>query len=122
MIDIDLVIDGHLKCLPNTLFVTNLEVGERKTASGLIIPEENMHLNQRFIKSRWAQVYCKADNITNLEIGDWILLEHGHWSTCLNLIIDNKPIKLWYVTEKNYKTGIQGIQKRMPTNLKDYVL
>lgn len=121
MIDIDLKIDGHLECLPNTLFVKHLEVGERQTKSGLIIPEENMHINQRFIKSRWAQVYCKADNITNIDVGDWILLKHGHWSTGLNLIIDNKPIRLWYITEKNYKTGIQGVIKRMPTQLKDYV-
>lgn len=120
---IDITLDLKAKdiiCLPDTFFVKNLEIGERKTNSGIYIPEENMKLNQRFIKPRWCQVYKKADNIKDLEIGDWILMKHGHWSTALNVIIDGKKEKIWYITPKNRKTGILVKSKVMPEQLNDY--
>lgn len=121
MIDIELDINGNLKCLPNTLYVELLEVGERKTAGGIIIPMEDMRLNQRFIKPRWAKVYKKGENISNIEIGDWILLEHGKWSTALNIVDNNKSVKIWYINEKNVKTGIIGIKKEEPEFMKEYI-
>ena len=121
MIDIELDIKGNLKCLPDTLYVERLEVGDRQTSSGIIIPMEDMRLNQRFIKPRWARVYKKADNITNVNVGDWVLLEHGKWSTALNIIDNNKQVKLWYINEKNYKSGIIGIRQEEPEFMREYL-
>jgi hypothetical protein len=120
---IDLTLDIKAKdliCLPETFFVKNLELGQRKTSSGIYIPEENMKLNQRFIKPRWCQVYKKADDITDFEVGDWLLLKHGHWSTALNIIVGGEKVKIWYITPKNRKKGILAISKQQPKQLKDY--
>ena len=122
MIDITLNLNAKdLICLPDTFFVKNLEIGERKTASGIYIPEENMKLNQRFIKPRWCQVFKKANNITDFEVGDWLLMKHGHWSTAINVILDGKEEKIWYITPKNRKRGIMALAKNMPQQLIDYV-
>lgn len=122
MIDIEVDLKcNKIKALPKTLIVKNLQVGEVKTESGLIIPEENMHLNQRFIKPRWAQVYAKGDGLDNIEVGDWVLLHNGHWSTSMKLKIGNKSEKVWYIMEKNVKRGLIAVQKDMPDFLKNYI-
>jgi len=122
MIDLALKINCQkLICLPDTFLVKKLESGVQKTNSGIYIPEEDMKLNQRFIRPRWCQVYKKADNITDFEEGDWLLLKHGHWSTSMNIIINNKKERIWYITEKNRKTGILAISKTKPKNLSKYI-
>lgn len=122
MIELPLDIKGKdIECLPDTFFVKNMESGIQKLESGLYIPEENMKLNQRFIRPRWCQVYKKADNIKDFEVGDWVLMKHGHWSTSLNLIINGEQVKLWYITPKNRKVGMLAISKTMPPQLTKYI-
>jgi len=121
MIDIEVDLKcNKIKPLPNTIFVKNMQLGEVKTSSGLIIPEENMHINQRFIKPRWSQVYAVGDGV-KLNVGDWILLHNGHWSTSMNVKINNKSEKIWFITEKNLKKGLIAVEKEMPKFLENYL-
>jgi hypothetical protein len=53
--------------------------GEQKTASGLIIKDDDG--TTRGIYPRWAKVYGKGPKNTDpYEIGQWILVEHGRWT------------------------------------------
>lgn len=120
---IDLPLDTKatdLECLPNTFLVKYLEIGVQKLKSGIYIPEENMKVNQRFIRPRWCQVYKKANDITDIEVGDWVLMKHGHWSTSINIIVNGVQEKIWYITPKNRK-GILAKSKTMPTQLQSYI-
>ena len=60
------------------------------------------------------------ENIKGIEVGDWILLEHGHWSTSMLMEINGEPIKLWYISPKSYKTGVMAVSKTMPEQLKEF--
>ena len=121
MIDYGITVPNNLECFDNTLFVEELEHGEKQTKWGFIIPEEKMDYEGNFIHPRWAKVLSKANNIKDFEVGDWVLMKHGHWSTSLNLIINGEQVKLWYITPKNRKVGMLAISKTMPPQLTKYI-
>jgi hypothetical protein len=120
MIDYGIEIPNKIICLPNSLYVEKIEYGERKTKSGLVINKESMDHYGNFARPRWAKVKYKADNITNVEIGDWILIGHGNWSTSMLMIINGEKTYLWYISPKSYKEGFMAISKTMPEELKEY--
>lgn len=120
MIQFGVEIPNSIVCLPNTLYVEKIEYGEKKTKGGLYIPKEKMDYQGQFVRPRWAKVKYKADNITNIEVGDWILISHGHWSLSMLMEIHNEPTKLWFISEKSYKEGVMAISKTMPKELEEY--
>ena len=106
---------------PHTLYVSHLQLGDHKTDGGLLISQDRMCGNLNFRKPRWAQVRFKGEDIPDIEVGDWVLLVHGHWSTSLRLDIDGKEETLWFVNKKCYEEGILAFSKEMPAEMKGYV-
>lgn len=64
--------------LSDVVLVHNMEYGERKTASGLIIPDDNG--KETGIRPRYCTVYAVGKNIEGVEPGNKILVAHGRWS------------------------------------------
>lgn len=64
--------------MPNTVLVHNIEQGEKRTKNGIIILDDNG--KERGIRERWAQVWRKHQDITEVDVGDWILIKHGRWT------------------------------------------
>jgi co-chaperonin GroES (HSP10) len=65
--------------LSKDLLVINMDMGEMKTASGIVI--QSYDGKAHGVKPRWAQVYkvgeqCEID----VEPGQWVLIEHGRWT------------------------------------------
>lgn len=120
MIDYGVTIPNYIECLPNSLFVKNIEYGERTLKSGFILPPEQMDYEGRFARPRWAKVVYKASNINYVNVGDWILLRHGHWSTSMAMTIKGEDKTLWYVSSKSIKEGLMAVSKIMPQQLKEF--
>jgi hypothetical protein len=73
------VTKGKPRAVSNRVLVTDMYFGEQKTASGLIIKDDDG--TTRGIYPRWAKVYGKGPKNTDpYEIGQWILVEHGRWT------------------------------------------
>jgi hypothetical protein len=73
------VAKGRVRALHNRVLVSEMHFGEQKTASGLIIKNDDG--TTRGIYPRWAKVHNKGpENKDDYEIGDWILIEHGRWT------------------------------------------
>lgn len=113
-------VPNHIQCLPNSLFVEQIEFGERTTNWGFIIQQEEMDSDGRFVRPRWAKVLYKGDNINGIDVGDWIALRHGHWSLGINSNINGEQKQIWYVSPKSFKEGAIALSKTMPTHLKEY--
>lgn len=120
MIDYGIEVSSHLECLPTSLFVEKIEYGEKKLKSGLIIPTETMDYQGQYIRPRWAKIKYKSPNINFVDIGDWILLKHGHWSTSMLMKINGEEINLWYISPKSIKEGLIAVSKTMPQELEKY--
>jgi len=120
MIDFGVTVPKYIECAPNTMYVEKIEYGERKTKGGLYLQAEQMDYEGRFARPRWSKVRYKASNITNIDVGDWVLIEHGHWSTSMKMTIDGKDEVLWFISPKSFKEGVMAKSKTMPEFLKEF--
>ena len=122
MIEQGIDVPNYLECLDSSLYVEYLEHGDQVSKSGILIDEERMDKGQDFIKPRWAQVKYKAKNIKDYDIGDWILIRHGFWSSSILAYINGEEHTLWYVPPKSIKKdGILAVSKTKPETLAKYI-
>lgn len=77
------------------VFVTDIERGETVTKSGIIITDDNM--TNRGIRARWARVWAIGDDVHDIAVGDWILIEHGRWTNRITIEIDGVETDVWRV-------------------------
>lgn len=84
---INIVKAKTLRAVGDKVLVHNMHFGEQKTASGIIINNDDG--KERGIYPRWGQVYAKgSQNKDPYNVGDWILIEHGRWTRGMNLELE----------------------------------
>ena len=71
-------VKGTIKPLHDKVFVSDMEFGEQKTASGLFIPSANGR--PEGITPRWGKVWAVGPEQQDVEVGQWVLVEHGRWT------------------------------------------
>lgn len=120
MIEYGINISDHIECLPDTLYVEKIEYGEKTLKNGFVIPTETMDYLGNFVRPRWAKILYKADNIKNVNVGDYILLSHGRWSSSIKCTIKGIQKTIWYISPKSYKEGALAVSHKMPDCLKQY--
>jgi co-chaperonin GroES (HSP10) len=92
-VNINSVKASKVRAVGNRVLVTDMHFGEQKTASGLIIKNDNG--TTRGIYPRWAKVHAKGpDNKDDYEVGHWILIEHGRWTRGIAVELSGEPIEL----------------------------
>jgi len=69
---------GNIKPLADKIFVSNMEFGMQKTASGLIIPGDDG--KTQGIHPRWGKVWAIGEQQQDVSVGEWVLIEHGRWT------------------------------------------
>ena len=94
-----------LRPLHDKVIATDMEFGEQRLASGLILPSDDGV--DRGIHPRWCRVYAVGpDHKEDYGVGDWILVEHGRWSRGIEFeesegnkitirLIDNNCVIMW---------------------------
>jgi co-chaperonin GroES (HSP10) len=69
---------SKLRPIADGVIVIDMNFGEQKTQSGLIIQSDNGKTHG--IHPRWAQVYAVGNEQQDVTVGQWILIEHGRWT------------------------------------------
>jgi co-chaperonin GroES (HSP10) len=77
------------------VFVTDLESGETVTKGGLIITDDDM--KNRGIRPRWARVWAVGADVQDIEVGQWVLVEHGRWTQKITLDFDDHTVNVWSI-------------------------
>lgn len=98
-------ITGKIKPLRDKVLVHNMNFGEQKSKSGIILPSDDG--KDSGIHPRWAQVYAVGpEHKEDYSVGDWILVEHGRWSRGIEVepesgskitirLIDKNCVMMW---------------------------
>ena len=85
----------QLKALKNKVLVSDLERGDR-IVRGIIIPNDNGRTEG--IRARWAKVYSVGSSISDISVGQWILIEHARWTRSVTIKNeDDTNLELWQV-------------------------
>lgn len=69
---------GTVRPVKDHIIVQDMIFGERKLASGIIIPGDDGL--DRGIRARWAKVYAVGPLQQDIKPGDWVLIKHGRWT------------------------------------------
>ncbi len=72
------VVQGKIKPIKKNILVTDMEFGEERTSSGIIVQKLDGKLEG--IKPRWGRVWAIGPEVTDLKIGDWVCVAHGRWT------------------------------------------
>lgn len=106
-------IKGNLVPLRNVVFVTDLESGQRLTAGGIVLPDDNMKHNG--IRARWAKVYLVGPEVTDIKPGEWILIKHGRWTYGMDVETPEGIVKVWRV---EYPDSVELVSEEFPLDIK----
>ena len=69
----------QVRPLSKDLLVINMDMGEMKTAGGIVIQSDDGKAHG--VKPRWAEVYKIGDECDlDVKEGQWVLIEHGRWT------------------------------------------
>lgn len=88
-------IHGKITPIRDNILVHNMNFGETITTSGIIIQSDDGKVEG--IRPRWAQVWAIGPEQKDVNIGDWVLIEHGRWT------------RKFVVNENNEEKTIHGI-------------
>lgn len=71
-------VQGKIRPLADKVFVSDMEFGIQRTKSGLYIPGDDG--KTQGIHPRWGRVWAVGDLQKDVQVGDWVLIEHGRWT------------------------------------------
>lgn len=88
-----------IKAMKGKVLVTDLERGSR-IINGIIVP--GMEGKSESIRPRWGKVYSVGDDIIDIEVGQWILIDTNRWTRMLKVKEDDgKEVQVWGVEWPN---------------------
>lgn len=102
---------SNVKPLRSKVLVKNLQFGEFRTKSGIILTDDDGI--QRGIHPRWAEVWRVGEDVFGLQEGDWVLIEHGRWSRTVKVSVNDEEFR---INEIDYPNGILLISNEKPTD------
>ena len=71
-------VTGTINPLGDKIFVSDMDFGEQKTNGGIFIPSANG--KSEGISPRWGRVWAIGPEQKDVNISEWILVEHGRWT------------------------------------------
>ena len=71
-------VKGKLTPLRDRVLVSDMEFGEEKSLGGIILPSDNGKAEG--VKPRWGKVWAIGPEQQDVEVGQWICVEHGRWT------------------------------------------
>jgi len=73
----------QIKAIQNHVLVHKMSFDRRITNTGLILPGDNG--TGAGIYPRWGCVYAVGKNQKDVQVGQWIMVEHGRWTRGLEI-------------------------------------
>jgi co-chaperonin GroES (HSP10) len=84
------VVKGKILPIRDNILVTDMEFGEEKTSSGIII--QNLDGKSEGIKARWGRFWAIGPNQKDVKVGEWICVAHGRWTRGIKVEDSGKEI------------------------------
>ena len=92
-------VKGKISAIRDHILVEEMNFGERKTKTGIILPGDNGDLSG--IRPRWARVYAVGHEQKDIQPGQYILVNHGRWTRGVDVTDEDKTITIRRVDNKD---------------------
>jgi co-chaperonin GroES (HSP10) len=104
-----MAVKGTLRPLRDKIFVSNMNFGESKTKSGIVLTADDGKSSG--LHPRWGKVLFVGDEQKDIKPGQWILIQHGRWTRYIEYETDNGEIIKIHMVDNE---GILGYQDDEP--------
>lgn len=94
--------------LHKNVIVRDMNFEGRTLSSGIVLLSDDGKTDG--IRPRWAQVYAVGPEQTDVQPGQWVLIEHGRWTRGLKVEIDSEE----FVIRRVDPDCIIGVQDQEP--------
>lgn len=88
-----------LSVIKDHILVTEMAFKDRKLSSGILLLNDDGKTSG--IRPRWAKVYAVGPEQKEIQVGQWIFVEHGRWSRGIEVEVDNEQLTLRRVDPKS---------------------
>ena len=88
-----------LSVVRDHILVTEMAFKERKLSSGILLLNDDGKTSG--IRPRWAKVYAVGPEQTEIQVGQWIFVEHGRWSRGIEVEVNDEQLTLRRVDPKS---------------------
>lgn len=100
---------SQLRPVQAHILVTDMNFGEQKLASGIILKSDDG--KSEGVKPRWCRVCAVGNDQKDVKVGDWLLMEHGRWTRGLEIDDDTGNI---ITVHRVDEMGILGVSDERP--------
>jgi co-chaperonin GroES (HSP10) len=69
---------GKIIPIRDNVLVTDMNFDTRVSAGGIVLPSDDG--KSEGVRHRWARVWAIGPEQKDVQVGEWILLEHGRWT------------------------------------------
>lgn len=104
-----------IKAINDDVIIIGMNFDEIRTTSGIILRSDNGKAHG--VRPRWGKVYAIGPKQTDVQVGQWILIEHGRWTRGIK-IDDGEGEK---VIQKVDVKGIMAVSDQEPSFEDDYI-
>lgn len=109
-----MAIKGKIVPLRNVVLASDLESGQRVSAGGIVIPDDDM--KEHGIRARWGKVYAVGPDVTDIKVGDWIMVKHGRWTNSIE--VENEEGEIFKVWRVEYPESVELVSDEFPLDIK----
>jgi hypothetical protein len=88
-----------LSVIKDHILVTEMAFKERKLSSGIVLLNDDGKTSG--IRPRWAKVYAVGPEQKEIQVGQWIFVEHGRWSRGIEVEVNDEQLTLRRVDPKS---------------------
>lgn len=83
-------VTGKIVPLRDNVLVADMDFGFEKTKTGIIVTSDNG--KTQGIHPRWGRVWAIGPEQKDVQVGEWILVEHGRWTRTIEFETDNNEV------------------------------
>lgn len=88
-----------IKPLHDTIIVSDMKFEERISTGGIVLVNDDM--KNSGIRPRWGKIYALGPNVTDLEVGQYIMVSHGRWTRGIKIEDENGEVIIRKVDPKD---------------------
>lgn len=81
--------------IKENVFVSDLDVGMHKTKGGIITIDDNG--KDYGIHPRWCKVWAVGPDVKDVQVGEWLLVEHARWTFGIDFVLPEGEVKAWKI-------------------------
>jgi co-chaperonin GroES (HSP10) len=86
-------VNGKIRAIGNDIIVEDMNFGMRETSGGIVLVSDDG--KDTGIKPRWGKVHAVGPEQTDVNVGEWILIEHGRWTRSWRMFDGENTVELW---------------------------